>query len=323
MDTPLLLPKPRHASLIWRLLAVFVGLVMVVYLSLAVGVYAVGWHGSRAVAWSQFFPLPAATVGWQAVSASNAIAQGQTLEHYNHYLATVNPTAFPEPRPEESRAMAVTKLIRDIATRNLIHQYGVIVTSADVDQAFTSQVVQSGDVAQVTKAIRELYNWSPEQFKANVLAAAVHREKLQEKISFDDALNTTARTQATHVLAIVQAGTDDFGQIAKTYSEDAYASQGGEVGFVSRGDQSQELDEVLFTLTPGKTSGIIHTKFGFHIVNVEEKKTVDGQDQVRYRSIFIAAPAVDDFITAELKKSPVRVFLPHMHWDQASGSVQP
>lgn len=65
----------------------------------------------------------------------------------------------------------------------------------------------------------------------------------------------------------------DFGELAKQYSEDpGTAARGGDLGFVNRGDFVKEFEEVAFGLNEGEYSDIVQTQFGFHIIQLLEKK---------------------------------------------------
>ena len=65
---------------------------------------------------------------------------------------------------------------------------------------------------------------------------------------------------------------EPFADLAKKYSHCPYASKGGDWGFIGRGHWTRELEEPAFELKPGKTSGIITTDLGYHILLVHEKK---------------------------------------------------
>jgi peptidyl-prolyl cis-trans isomerase SurA len=82
-----------------------------------------------------------------------------------------------------------------------------------------------------------------------------------------------ARIQATgeRVLQRIKAG-EDFGKIAKEVSQGPSAKEGGELGFLKRGTVQPELERAAFALSAGEISGLIRTKPGFQILQVEERR---------------------------------------------------
>jgi peptidyl-prolyl cis-trans isomerase SurA len=72
----------------------------------------------------------------------------------------------------------------------------------------------------------------------------------------------------------VQNGTADFSMLARLYSEDTEsAKRGGELGFVGRGQLVPEFADVAFNLNdPKRVSRIVQTEYGFHIIQLIEKK---------------------------------------------------
>ena len=68
------------------------------------------------------------------------------------------------------------------------------------------------------------------------------------------------------------AGGADFSALAKRYSEDPHADEGGAMGWVAQGELMPELDAALFSLKAGEISPPIHTRLGVHLVKVEERR---------------------------------------------------
>ncbi len=69
------------------------------------------------------------------------------------------------------------------------------------------------------------------------------------------------------------AGGEDFAAIAQAVSEDpASAPRGGELGFFSRGQMVGEFEQPAFAAQPGELVGPIKTSFGYHLIQVEEKR---------------------------------------------------
>ena len=72
----------------------------------------------------------------------------------------------------------------------------------------------------------------------------------------------------------VQSGSADFSMLARLYSEDTEsAKRGGELGFVGKGQLVSEFAEVAFNLNdPKRVSRIVQTEYGYHIIQLIEKK---------------------------------------------------
>lgn len=65
----------------------------------------------------------------------------------------------------------------------------------------------------------------------------------------------------------------DFASLAKKYSDDTgNASQGGDLGSVKRGALVPEFEAVAFALAPNQISGLVETVFGFHIIQLLERR---------------------------------------------------
>lgn len=83
---------------------------------------------------------------------------------------------------------------------------------------------------------------------------------------------TKSEDEARLVLARFRRG-EKFEDLAQ-YSEDPGSkAQGGDLGFVSRGQLVGEFEKVAFSLKPGQTSGIVKTQFGFHIIRVTDSRS--------------------------------------------------
>ena len=72
----------------------------------------------------------------------------------------------------------------------------------------------------------------------------------------------------------VNSGEAQFSTLAVFYSQDPEsARRGGELGFFGRGEMVPEFSAVAFNLTdPNKVSKIVETEFGFHIIQLIEKR---------------------------------------------------
>ncbi len=92
-----------------------------------------------------------------------------------------------------------------------------------------------------------------------------------------------ARAKAEVLLDSLKAGAD-FAELAKKYSQDpGSAQQGGDLGLVRRGQFVKEFETAVFGLQEGQISPIVQTEFGFHIIQLVERRG----DAVHARHILI------------------------------------
>jgi peptidyl-prolyl cis-trans isomerase SurA len=90
---------------------------------------------------------------------------------------------------------------------------------------------------------------------------------------------TTAKNKLTRLRARVQGGSD-FGAIAKAQSDDTgSAVKGGDLGWVNPGDLVPQFEQVMDRLGPGQISQPFETPFGWHIVQVIDRRTQDNTSQ--------------------------------------------
>jgi parvulin-like peptidyl-prolyl isomerase len=80
---------------------------------------------------------------------------------------------------------------------------------------------------------------------------------------------------------------EDFAELAEVYSQGPTAEKGGDLGFFGRGVMDSAFEATAFALDQGEISEPVRTAFGWHIIRVEEKKRLEGQEQVRARHILL------------------------------------
>ncbi len=78
------------------------------------------------------------------------------------------------------------------------------------------------------------------------------------------------KDQIAELLKRVREG-EDFGKLAAEYSEDPGSKQkNGDLGFFSRRQMVQPIDEAVFNLKVGEVSDVVETQFGYHIIKLLE-----------------------------------------------------
>ena len=81
-----------------------------------------------------------------------------------------------------------------------------------------------------------------------------------------------ARDRLARIRERIVAGAD-FGEMARQNSEDSSAAKGGDLGWVAPGDTVPEFERVMNGLKPGEVSQPFQTPFGWHLVQVIERRS--------------------------------------------------
>jgi peptidyl-prolyl cis-trans isomerase SurA len=68
-------------------------------------------------------------------------------------------------------------------------------------------------------------------------------------------------------------GGQDFGQLARLHSVDSTATRGGELGWLYPGDTVPEFERAMAPLKPGEVSEPVQSPFGWHLIQVMERRT--------------------------------------------------
>lgn len=104
----------------------------------------------------------------------------------------------------------------------------------------------------------------PEQVKASHILVKVEPDA-------DEAKKAEARKKIEDVQKKLKEG-GDFAELAKEYSEGPSGPKGGDLGLFGRGQMVKPFEDVAFAAKPGEVSDLVETRFGYHLIKVDEKK---------------------------------------------------
>jgi peptidyl-prolyl cis-trans isomerase SurA len=98
----------------------------------------------------------------------------------------------------------------------------------------------------------------------------------------NEILDESATQQKARGIRERIAGGDDFAAVAEAVSEDtASAAEGGDLGWLSPGDTVPEFEEAMATLQINELSEPVKTRFGWHLIEVLERRSHDTTDEVK------------------------------------------
>lgn len=76
-----------------------------------------------------------------------------------------------------------------------------------------------------------------------------------------------------------------FAELARKYSEDGSAEMGGDLGWVVKGQLDPQFEAAAFKLDTGVPSGIVETRFGYHIILVEDREAAGHETYDRVKPV--------------------------------------
>ncbi len=216
-----------------------------------------------------------------------------------------SPVQVPENTRKQMVRDALAMLIDDLLMQQFIRQNTIAIPELAVDQKMSelaSDLKKQGKTieslcketqqteAQLKRTMRlrlqwgnyaaakikdeNIYNYyvaNKDFFDGTVVGVSLIIMRLPPNISPTEAAKNKAKMQ--EVKNQIVMGKIDFANAAKTYSQDASASQGGNLGLVPRKYALEEpLAIAAFKMMPGQVSEVLETETGIHLIRVNERK---------------------------------------------------
>ncbi len=140
----------------------------------------------------------------------------------------------------------------------------------------------SADMHITPSEVAEFFNRQNDE-DIPVIPAQVEISQIVLKPIVSDIDKDKIRTKLNSFRDRIYKG-EDFKMLATLYSDDiGSASLGGELGFVNRGDLVPEFERAAFKLKENEISEVIETDFGFHIIQLIERRG----EQINVRHILL------------------------------------
>jgi peptidyl-prolyl cis-trans isomerase C len=148
----------------------------------------------------------------------------------------------------------------------------------------------------------------PEQVRARHILFMVDPDSSEDE-------KNQALTRAEAILKRAKAG-EDFAKLAQAYSDDQSSkAKGGDLGYFTQGRMVQDFEDMTFYTNPGEISDIVETKYGYHIIKVEdyiearERSFEEMKDYIReklHRQVVMFK--VQKFIREAIEKAGMQVY---------------
>lgn len=167
---------------------------------------------------------------------------------------------------------------------------------SDATDAMQGGVLDWRPASQLTKKFAEILAPMRPGELTDIIQSpnGFHILKLIDRRNQKDAVTMVDQTHARHILVKINELTSEndarrritdlkerldnggkFEELARLHSEDGSASSGGDLGWVSPGDTVPEFEQALNALRDGETSAPVQSPFGWHLIQVIERRSKD------------------------------------------------
>ena len=159
----------------------------------------------------------------------------------------------------------------------------------------------SGLIAVSDKTVEDFYIQNAQEFRK---AETVQVSHILIRVD-QNADEQTRRQQRTvcEVLLRRLGNGENFATLASQYSHDVSGKNGGNLGFVSKGELVPSIEKVAFALAPGELSEIVESPFGFHIIRGGEKRLA------RTVPFDEAQPTIRGFLEEQVRQEKTDTFI--------------
>jgi peptidyl-prolyl cis-trans isomerase SurA len=187
----------------------------------------------------------------------------------------------------------------------------------DLESMRILQVKVRSRVKVTDEDVKAYWQSHPQEFRA---AEEVRVRHLFVASPEDSSPEAAARAQAKAERLLARARTGgDFAALARAESEGPSASDGGDLGWIARGQIQPDLEEAAFALPAGGVSGLVRTRAGWQILKVEARRGGgvrpfdEVKEDIRNRLVNEQAESYRNQFVAELRKdAAIDVRLPEL-----------
>lgn len=284
------------------IISVAIGTIFLILIIITIGIYKFQWPGTITRKIIKIVPFSVVMMDGPNISQNHFIMRVNSQKHYyktQKNLDLNQPDKIAE--LQELKEKTISTLIKERFIQRTLAKNKVSVTQEEVNQEFANSSAGKSQ-AQVMDKIQTLYGWTTEEFKQELIKPYLEKQKTQKIIIFDKEINKEQIKKAKAILEELKKDAD-FAELADKYSEDPgnYPKNGGDLGWIAKGQMVPEFEQAVFSLKQGGLSEVVATKFGFHIIKIEEKQP----NRIHARHILIKPHNFNQWLEQEIAKEKI------------------
>ena len=162
---------------------------------------------------------------------------------------------------------------------------------------FQQQLIQNGELPGATVSEEEIRAYFESRAAGQQQPGSVSFQRVMVVPTPDSAAADSALKVARQALDEIRDGTD-FAVAARRYSEDPGSrDEGGDLGWIRRGDVVPRFADMAWAAPPGRPVGPIRTRFGWHVIQVENVR--GGERKIRH---ILVRPPIHDADVREARE---------------------
>lgn len=219
-------------------------------------------------------PAPAAKAAKPAETARQEAAQQEGGIHFSDGIAAV----------ADNEVITRRRLAQAVADAKANLPKGVQISDTALTEQVLMQLVNQSLIVQAGK--RRNIQATEAEIDAVVAQnpALKNLSPAQHILIKADSENAAVGAESTirKIYGEARSGTD-FSSLARQYSQDASAGNGGDLGWFADGVMVPAFEEAVRSLKPGQVSAPVRTQFGWHIIKLNEVREA-GTPQERVRN---------------------------------------
>jgi parvulin-like peptidyl-prolyl isomerase len=283
------------------------------------GIYKYHWENEFTKKIVKIIPYPAAYASGKIITYDSWQEKIKQYENNKKLYLTeqeVDLSSLPMPNGEEIKQKALDDLIKRALLYKFAKKNGIKVSNNEINTGYHDLIlanIKNGEES-AEESLQEMYGLSIEEFKDQVIKDYLIRKKITEKLSTepDNVLNTLAGDEAKIILDQLNSG-GEFSDLARQYSDDSTALEGGDMGYIGRGEMVSFYEDAAWALEKDEISDLIKTPIdyspsGYYIVKLEDKRVLEGEEEIKIRHIFIKAD-IDAWIEQQMAQAKVLRFV--------------
>jgi peptidyl-prolyl cis-trans isomerase SurA len=255
-----------------------------------------------------------------AVVNNDAITMSDLLESMAVYRSE-NRQQSGGPTDDELRRESLNKLIDSRLQLQEAEREKITVEEAELTEEFLDRIKRYGvtteeefeklirpqgvTIESIKKRLRDNLKMSKLIRRKVMLRISVTEDEINQYLEENRGkLETSLSYHARHILITPEGSTDsaweaarikaallraqlsdgaDFAELARQYSKDASAKDGGDLGTLKRGELAQDVEAAILALKVGQMSEPFRSALGYHVFRLESKEGLEGEGLARIR----------------------------------------